>query len=351
MTALAKTASTSSVTVAPRPRGVGRRDGFADETASCKKSSPSRGSRPVTISATMSASEKTSVQGPVEPWVLVNCSGAPYAGVKLVTCPLVLVNNPAIFWASLTTFAMPKSSSFTLFAARIADDEDVARLDVAVRDALAVREGERLRHGVKKRHGFRHRPARHTPLRFVPDDALERGALEPLEHHVRHALPACGLHHPDVARLHDRGGTRRQIGQKGALLDELVEELLPVLLGKVGERLEHLERDGPLPDEMGRAVDRREPSLAHERFDGVFVGNRAPDELQGIGFRHGKRPSAKHTRLRGPEVYARRGARVPSDCHRLDRVGRDGLAPRSHTPAGKPQRRRDGLGTGVRADG
>ena len=93
----------------------------------------------------MSASANTSVHGPVAPCVRENCSGAPYAGVKLVTCPLVLVNEPAIFCASLTTFAMPKSRSFTVrVAARIAEDEDVAGLDVAVGDALAVRERERL---------------------------------------------------------------------------------------------------------------------------------------------------------------------------------------------------------------
>ena len=61
----------------------------------------------------MRESANTSVHGPVDPWVRENCSGAPYAGVKLVTCPLVLANPPAIFCASLTTFAIPKSSSLT----------------------------------------------------------------------------------------------------------------------------------------------------------------------------------------------------------------------------------------------
>ena len=111
--ALAMTDSTESLTVAPSVRGVGRRSGFDEETASWMKSSPSSASRPVTVSTTMSASENTSVHGPVEPTVRVNCSGAPYAGVKLVTWPLVLVNVPAIFCASETTLAIPKSSSFT----------------------------------------------------------------------------------------------------------------------------------------------------------------------------------------------------------------------------------------------
>jgi hypothetical protein len=117
-TACAKTASTSSLTAAPSVRGVGLRSVLAAATASCRKSSPSRGSLPERSSAMMSARENTSVHGPVAPCVRENCSGAPYAGVKLVTCPLVLLNEPAIFCASVTTFAMPKSSSFTVQSPR-----------------------------------------------------------------------------------------------------------------------------------------------------------------------------------------------------------------------------------------
>ncbi len=76
-TALASTASTGSLTVAPRARGVGRRSAFPDETASCKKSSPSSASRPVSTSTTMSAIANTSVHGPVDPCARENCSGAP----------------------------------------------------------------------------------------------------------------------------------------------------------------------------------------------------------------------------------------------------------------------------------
>src|SRR5438046_2961518 len=101
-------ASTASETTAPRARGVGRAVGFDEAKASCMKSSPSSGSRPVRTSTATSASANTSVHGPVAPCVRVNCSGAPYAGVNDVTWPLVLANEPAIFCASCTTLAMPK---------------------------------------------------------------------------------------------------------------------------------------------------------------------------------------------------------------------------------------------------
>ena len=117
-TALARTSSTSSLTDAPSVRGVGRRSGLLDETASWMKSSPSSASRPMRASTTMSASANTSVHGPVDPCVRENCSGAPYAGVKLVTCPLVLAKAPAIFCASEATFAMPKSRSLTVASPR-----------------------------------------------------------------------------------------------------------------------------------------------------------------------------------------------------------------------------------------
>jgi hypothetical protein len=92
-------------------------------------------------------------------------------------------------------------------------------------------------------------------------------------------LPLGCLKHADVARLDDGGRPRREIREKRPLLDELVEEPLPVLLREIAERLEHLERHRPLPDDVHRAVNRREAAFADEGLDGVLVRNRAADEL------------------------------------------------------------------------
>ena len=129
------------------------------------KSSPSSGSRPVMTSTKTSASANTSVHGPVEPCARENCSGAPYAGVNEVTCPLVFANDPAIFCASWTTLAMPKSRIFTVAdgAARIAEDEDVRRLHVAVGDPLDVRERERLGRGLEQAHRLVGGPQERAP--------------------------------------------------------------------------------------------------------------------------------------------------------------------------------------------
>ena len=76
--AVRKTCSTASVTASPKARGVGRCMGSRLATASCMRSAPSSaGAPPRSISTRISAIAKTSVQGPVAPWVRLNCSGAP----------------------------------------------------------------------------------------------------------------------------------------------------------------------------------------------------------------------------------------------------------------------------------
>ena len=65
--------------------------------------------------------------------------------MKLVTCPVVLLNVPAAFCMSPTTLAIPKSSSLTVASPRGSPMTKMfRRLHVAVRDAFAVGQGERL---------------------------------------------------------------------------------------------------------------------------------------------------------------------------------------------------------------
>ena len=93
--ALANTASTSSLTVAPSVRGVGRRSGFADgdgelhEVVALERLAPGEH-----LDEDERRARTRRSTGPSTPCVRENCSGAPYAGVKLVTWPLVLVNVP-----------------------------------------------------------------------------------------------------------------------------------------------------------------------------------------------------------------------------------------------------------------
>ena len=140
-------------------------------------------------------------------------------------------------------------------------------------------ERERLGRRVEQMHGLGRAAERQIAGLLVGQNGLERRPLEPLEHHEGDARGAVAIEHPDVTGLHDGGRARREIGQQGPLLDELGEELLPVLLREVPEGLEHLERHGALPDDVHRLVDGGEAALADHALDGVFLGDRSTDEL------------------------------------------------------------------------
>ena len=228
----------------------------------------------------MSASENTSVHGPVAPCVRENCSGAPYAGVKLVTWPLVLVNVPAIFCASDTTFAIPKSRSLTVASPRGSPRTKMlpglmSRCATPLRCASASASAAGSSRCTASAARAKGRPRAFSSA----SDGLERRPLEPLEHHEGDARRAFAVEHPDVARLHDGRRARREVREERALLDELVEQLLPVRLGEVAKGLEHLERHRALPDDVHRLVDGREAALADHALDRVLIGDRATDEL------------------------------------------------------------------------
>ena len=238
-------------------------------------------------------------------------------------------------------------------APRLADDEDVGRLHVAVGDALAVGERQGLAGGVEEVHRLGRRPQRDPGRLLLAEDVLERRAFEPLEHHVGDVRPSSALEHPDVAGLHDGRGARREVGQERPFLDELVEEPLAILLAHVAERLEDLQGDGPLPYEVHRPVDGGEPAFADHALHRVLVGDRAADELQRVAIAavgHGipPRPSPREARAGDPWAdmlsYASGRAEFRASRLRPPLTGwvRGGLAPGPPIRASAVPRRRPG---------
>jgi len=162
--------------------------------------------------------------------------------------------------------------------ARFAEDEDIRRLDVAVRDPLAMGQRQRLRGGLEEPEGLLRRTRRKPGALLVLDDLLERSALEPLEDHVRHLATVGHPVRADVACLHDRGGALGEIGEETSLLDEALDELHPAIVREVAEGAEDLDRDRPVPDLVHRQVDEGEAALTDDAFDLVFVRDRRTDE-------------------------------------------------------------------------
>ena len=241
------------------------------------------GSLPVTSSMKMSASANTSVHGPVAPCERENCSGAPYAGVNDVTLPCVCANEPAELLRVLHDLrdAEVEQLHRARVAARIAEDEDVRRLHVAVRDALAVRERERLG-----------RPARgaRAPARpcaaAMPRGASRRRATARAPRPSSHSSTMYGTHvavgrreRADVARLADRRRSLGELGEQRALLDEARRGAARVARPRRSPSArEDLDRDRPLPDRVRRAVDDREAAFADDALDLVLLRDGRTDE-------------------------------------------------------------------------
>ena len=107
------------------------------------------GTRPVSISNSMTPIEYTSLRASAVP--LVTCSGDRYAAVPRITLLDVVFD-------AATARTRPKSAIFT--SPRVGD-QHVLRLDVAVHKARRVRDAERIEHRFGDRAGRvrRHRAA------------------------------------------------------------------------------------------------------------------------------------------------------------------------------------------------
>ena len=153
-----------------------------------------------------------------------------------------------------------------------------ARLHVAMRDALLVRERESLGRRLEDAERLLRRARRDPRCRLCFEDLLERAALEPLEDHVRELAPVGRPQGADVTRLADRGGPLREVREEAAFLDEALDELLASIGRKIAERAEDLDRDGPVPDRMPRAIDQGEATFANDPLDLVLLRDRRADE-------------------------------------------------------------------------
>ncbi len=147
------------------------------------------------------------------------------------------------------------------------DDEEVVRLDVAVRDALLVRERERLRRRLEELHRLGQTERRRAPAGPLRDLVRQRVPVEPLEHQVRHARPARRHERADVERLQDARRALRQLEEQAPLFAEAADEIVLRLGVEMGRKLEALQRDGDAEALVHRAVDDAEAALADDVLD------------------------------------------------------------------------------------
>ena len=178
--------------------------------------------------------------------------------------------------------------------AALIQHEDVGGLHVAVRDALLVRERQRFGGGAQELEDLFEATRRDAGLALLDEDVVERLSLEPLEDHVGDGVAAGQREHADVSRLADRSGSFGEVGEEATFLNEVVEELLALLLCDVTERLEDFDGDGPLPEQVLRAIDDRESTFTDDGLDRVFLRDRRADQLQRVlharrGFSHAYR--------------------------------------------------------------
>ncbi len=193
-----------------------------------------------------------------------------------------------------------------VLGAKLSQDEDVAGLDVAVRDSLAVHDVE----GERDRLEDPHR-AREGERADVFEDALERAAVEPLEDQVRNPGAVLGSEVADVPRLDDRRAAPRELREEGPLLDELFDELRPLRRRHMSENPEALERHGLLPNLVDGPVDDPEAPFGDDALDLVLARDRGAHDAERVvdarRTTHLASPSPSGARKRAPR------RRTPAD--------------------------------------
>ena len=237
----------------------------------------------MTISTTMSASENTSVHGPVAPCVRENCSGAPYAGREardlaagLGERPRHLLRVVARPWRCRSRAASRCSRRADRRARRCCPGL-TSRWAMPLRCASASASAA----GSSRRTAsVGSSAAAQPPGLLVAEHGLERGPLEPLEHHVGNAPrpSASGASRCRAPARWRRVRADRSASSAPSWMNSS-RSFCAVLLGEVAERLEHLERHRALPDDVHRLVDGGEAALADDALDGVLVGDGPTDEL------------------------------------------------------------------------
>src|SRR5262249_1337740 len=79
----------------------------------------------------------------------------------------------------------------------------------------------------------------------------------------------------------------RELREQGALLDEVLEQVVAHVGRRIHQSLEALDGDRLLPDLVHRAVDDAEPSLPDDRLDVVLFSDGRPDDVERIVMLHG----------------------------------------------------------------
>ena len=145
-------------------------------------------------------------------------------------------------------------------------NEDVARRDVAMDQALGVRSVECARNLLDDRHGSRRGKG---PL--LPDERREIGAIDQPHEDVEPTLGFPGIEHLDDVRVLD-----------GSCQPPLPLEPLAEALVFRQARREELEGTQLAQLHVARPVDDAHPALADERLDPV-PGDDAPDQAVVVG--------------------------------------------------------------------
>ena len=164
-------------------------------------------------------------------------------------------------------FATPEIEHLHPHALRRRREEQIARVEIAVDDALRVRVAEAVRSGAEELDHLLERAALLTDRAADGEVVRERAPLHPLEDHVRDEgagvrLPgACGDAPDDVEVA------LRQSVEDAALVAEALRELIDELRRERRRQLQALDRDRLLEPEVMPAIDRAESALSDQSID------------------------------------------------------------------------------------
>ena len=151
-----------------------------------------------------------------------------------------------------------------------------------------MRELEGFGDWLEHAHDALDRPRERSPVlsRFFLEQLVEGHPVEPLEHHVGNPRAVRRGQRADVARLDDAGRPARELGEKRALLDEVLQQLLAHLRRGIHQRLEALQRDRLLPQLVHRLVDDGKATFADDAFDHVLVVDGGSNQPERVFYRH-----------------------------------------------------------------
>ena len=168
-------------------------------------------------------------------------------------------------------------------------EEEVAGIEITMRDALRVRVGEAVGGGAEELHHLVEGAPLLTERATDREIVLHRATFEPLEDHVRDERAGSGrlrgagrdaAHHVQVAL--------REPIEDAALVTEPLHERVDERGSERRGKLQALDRDGLVEALVMAAIDRTEPTFADELVDAELAVEDLTDEPEGVRCAHAR---------------------------------------------------------------